>query len=226
VRRINLPPAIPLAAALIAAAFALAACGGNEGDDAAPTAGPATQPTPATGTTAPAAPTGIKAGLIDPGTYKSEPFEPALRLTIDEQGWLALFAPEDDELAFEHQDGRFLAFTRVTRVVDPQTNRDVPAPKDLAQWLREHPALQPTQAAPLTVGGASGTRIDAAPTKSDTDIFWYTGGAMHADPDVRWRVIVVDAGGTPLTIVIGAPKASFDQALTKIQPLLASIEFD
>ena len=87
---------------------ALAACGGNGGDEAAT----------------------IPVGTVDPGTYKSEPSEPALRL-IDEQGWRALFAPEDDELAFEHEDGRFLAFTRVTRVVDPRTGRDVPAPTDL-----------------------------------------------------------------------------------------------
>ncbi|MBA2360810.1 MAG: hypothetical protein H0V79_07775 [Actinobacteria bacterium] len=137
-----------------------------------------------------------------------------------------LFAADDDEIAFEHEDGRFLAFTRVSRVVDPKTNKDVPVPKDLAQWLRKHPALQPTRAASVTVGGARGKRIDAAPTRSETDIFWYPTGAMHANPDVRWRIIVLDAGGTPLTIVIGAPKVSFDRALGKTRPLLASIKFD
>ena len=187
----------------VAVAFAVAACGGNGAE-----------------------PMRIQAGLGDPGTYESEPFEPAFRLTIDEEGWRALFAAEDDEIAFEHEDGRFLAFTRVTRVVDPKTGRDVPVPKELAQWLRNHPALQPTRVAPISVGGANGTRIDAAPTRSETDIFWYPTGAMHADPDVRWRIIVLDAGGMTLTIVIGAPKASFDRALRKTRPLLASIEFD
>jgi hypothetical protein len=92
------------AAPLVAVVFALAACGGNGGDNAAT----------------------IPAGLVDPGTYKSEPFEPA----------------------------------------------------------------------------------------------------MHTNPQVRWRVFVVDAEGTPLTIVYGAPTATFDQALTQVEPLLASIEFD
>jgi hypothetical protein len=192
-----------LLAVAVAVSFVLAACGGND-REASP----------------------IQAGLVDPGTYESKPFEPAFLLTIDEQGWRALFAAEDDEIAFEHDDGRLLAFTRVTRVVDPKTGRDVQVPKDLAQWLSNHPALQPTRVAPISVGGASGTRIDAAPTRSETDIFWYPTGAMHADPDVRWRIIVLDAGGTPLTIVVGAPKASFDQAVKKTRPLLASIEFD
>ena len=192
------------AAPLVAVVIALAACGGNGGDDAST----------------------IPVGKVDPGTYKGEPFEPALRLTIAEQGWRALFAPEDDELAFEHEDGRFLAFTHATRVVDPKTGRDVPAPTDLAEWLRKHPALQPTQAVPISVGGSSGTRVDASPTQSDTDIFWYPSGAMHTVPQVRWRVFVVDAHGTPLTIVYAAPIASFDQALTQLEPLLESVEFD
>ena len=191
------------AAPLVAVVIALAACGGNGGDDAST----------------------IPVGKVDPGTYKGEPFEPALRLTIAEQGWRALFAPEDDELAFEHEDGRFLAFTHATRVVDPKTGRDVPAPTDLAEWLRKHPALQPTQAVPISVGDSSGTRIDASPTQSDTDIFWYPSGAMHTVPQVRWRVFVVDAHGTPLTIVYAAPIASFDRALTQLEPLLQSVEF-
>ena len=220
-RRTTVLRALTSTTALAAVVFALVACGGD-GGDASPSAAVETQ-APAE-TTAPAEPR-IRAGLVDPGTYATEPFEPALRLTINEQGWRALFPPEDDELAFEHEDGRFLAFTRVTRVVDPKTHNDVPAPKDLAQWLRKHPALQPTRAAPVSVGGASGTRVDAAPTKSETDLFWYGTGAMHTAPHVRWRVIHLDVGGTPLTIVIAAPKASFDQALAKTQPLLASVEF-
>jgi hypothetical protein len=58
------------AALLVAVVFALGACGGNGDDNAA----------------------AIPAGLVDPGTYMSEPFEPAMHLTIDEQGWRALFA--------------------------------------------------------------------------------------------------------------------------------------
>lgn len=189
---------------LIVVVFALAACGGNGGDDE----------------------TTFAVGTVDPGTYKSEPFEPGFRLTIEEPGWSAQFAPDNDELAFEHEDGRFLAFTRVTRVVDPKTRRDVPAPTDLAEWLREHPALQPTQAVPISVGDASGTRVDASATQDETDIFWYPSGAMHTNSDLRWRVFVVDADGTPLTIVYAAPIASFDEALTQLEPLLASIEFD
>ena len=189
---------------LIAFVIALAGCGGIGGDDAQ----------------------AIPVGNVDPGSYKSEPFEPALRFTLDEQGWHSLFAPEDDELAFEHEDGRFLAFTHATRVVDPKTGRDVPAPADLADWLRKHPALQPTHAVPISVGGASGTRIDASATQSDTDIFWYPAGAMHTNPRVRWRIVVIDSEGAPLTIVYAAPTASFDRALVQFEPLLASIEFD
>lgn len=204
---------VPTYGLLVAVAFALAGCGGNS---------EASSPTDA----APADGKAIRAGLVAPGTYESAPFEPALRLTIDEEGWRALFTPDDDELAFEHEDGRFLAFTRVTRVVDPKTNTDVPAPKDLAGWLRKHPALQPTRTTPESVGGASGTRVDAAPAKGATDLFWYPSGAMHTSPDAQWRVIVVNTRGTQLTIVLAAPKASFDEAVAKTQPLLASVVFD
>jgi ABC-type transport system substrate-binding protein len=220
-RRLALLLAIAVGTALVAAAcLALAACG-NE-DTTAPAAGATTGETQ---TSADAM--SIQAGSLDPGTYASGAlFEPALQLTIDEPGWRALFTPDDDELALEHTDGRFLAFTRVTRVVDPKTNQDVAAPDDLAEWLSRHPALQPTQSAPASVGDASGTRVDASPTEAETNLFWYPSGSMHTAPQVRWRVVVVDVDGTPLTIVFGAPTASFDQGVAKLEPLLAAVQFD
>ena len=220
-RRLTLLLSIAAGTALVAAAcLVLAACG-NE-DAAAPAAGTTTAETET-----PAGATSIQAGSLDPGAYVSgASFEPALRLTIDDPGWRALFAPDDDELALENEDGRFLAFTRVTRVVDPKTGQDVEAPDDLAGWLSEHPALQPTQSAAATVGGISGTRVDAAPAEGETNLFWYPTGSMHTAPGVRWRVYVVDVDGTPLTVVFGAPTASFEKGVAKLEPLLASVAFD
>ena len=220
-RRLALLLAIAVGTALVAAAcLALAACGSE--DTTAPAAGATTAETQAS-----AEAMSIQAGSLDPGTYESGAlFEPALRLTIDEPGWRALFAPDDDELALENEDGRFLAFTRVTRVVDPKTGRDVPAPDDLTGWLSKHPTLQPTRSAPAAVGGASGKRVDAAPAESETNLFWYPSGSMHTAPGVRWRVYVVDVDGTPLTVVFGASTASFEKGAKKLEPLLASVQFD
>lgn len=219
--RLGLLLAIAIGTALVAAALvALTGCGGDESSASSPGPGDErivlTQP--------PAEAKSIAAGSLDPGSYDSgSAFAPALRLTVDEPGWRALFAPDDDELALEHEDGRFLAFTRVTRVVDPKTGQDVDAPDNLAEWLSEHPALQPTRSAPASIGGASGTRVDASPTESDTNLFWYESGSMHTVPQVRWRVYVVDVDGTPLTIVFGAPTESFRQGVEKLEPLLESV---
>jgi hypothetical protein len=198
------------------ALIALTGCGG----DAAVSAPQAAASTASDEATAPA----IAAGSLAPGTYGSGAFEPGLRLTVDEPGWRALFTPDDDELALEHEDGRFLAFTRVTRVVDPRTDRDVPVPDDLAGWLSKHPSLQPTQTAPASIGGASGTRVDASAPAAQTELFWYPSGSMHDVPGVRWRVFVVDVDGTPLTVVFGAPAKSFEQGVARLDTLLASVE--
>lgn len=215
-----------------ALSFVLAGCSGDD-SEASPKAGAAaTRSTPAATTggaqtqrRAQAAP--VEEGPLEPGTYDSGPsFRPSLRLRIDEPGWRALFPPDDDELALEHEDGRFLAFTRVTRVVDPKTGQEVPAPRNLAEWLATHPALQPTQSAPASVGGAGGTRIDTPTARTETNLFSYPTGSMHTARDVRWRVFVLDVHGTPLTIVSGAPAGSFDDAVAKLGPLLASVEFD
>ena len=224
-RRLTLLLAVAVGTALVVAvSWGLAACGGDSGEALPTTAG---QTTTRAETQAQAPATNIAEGSLAPGTYDSGPlFEPGLRLTFDEPGWRALFTPDDDELAFEHEDGRFLAFTRVTRVVDPRTYDDVAAPKDLARWLSEHPALQPTEIAPVSVGGASGTRIDPSPPDTDTNLFWYPTGSMHERPEVRWRIFVVDVHGTPLTIVFGAPTARFEQAVKRLEPLLASVVFD
>jgi len=41
-----------------------------------------------------------------------------------------------------------------------------------------------------------------------------------------WSDVLYSVDGMALTIVYGDPEASFDQALAKLQPLLASVMFD
>ena len=187
-------------APLLAVVVALAACGGNGGDEA----------------------TMIPVGTVDPGTSKTSPLSPRSRLTIDEQGWRALFAPEDDELAFEHEDGRFPGLhARAARRRSEDGRR--PVSTDLGEC-----AAQASGAA--TNAGCTRLRrrrerdtCRRVPDPSDTDIFWYPPGAMHTNPRSPLARLRRRRRGTPLRSCTQRRPRQFDQApQPQFEPLLAS----
>jgi hypothetical protein len=79
---------------------------------------------------------------LDPGTYRTEWFEPAFSFRVGE-GWtyLPLGSRPDDLALARGQTG--LRFFKVREVFKPKERYDVvEAPDDLVGWLRRHPYLR------------------------------------------------------------------------------------
>lgn len=82
----------------------------------------------------------LRIGPLPAGTYTTTRFEPTLVVTLGE-GWTQLFADDADEVALDHPADRVaLNFTRVTRVVDPDSGRPVDAPDGSRPTRHSRPA--------------------------------------------------------------------------------------
>ena len=101
---------------------------------------------------------------LDPGTYRTEEFEPKFSFEVGE-GWSTdlpeaydlLFISRGDEggLGFANLKGaRFFKPTRTG------TTYMTDVPKDVEGWFREHPYLEIQEADRVEVGGVEGVRLD------------------------------------------------------------------
>ena len=103
---------------------------------------------------------------LDPGTYRTEEFEPAFSFEVD-GGWATNSLPESSDallltrghetagLGFANLEGAH--FYKPTNTGTPYMT-DVP--KDLVGWFQEHPYLETQGTDPVEVGGVEGVRTD------------------------------------------------------------------
>lgn len=149
-------------------------------------------------------------------------------------------------------DGKYLAFLRVEEVFTTpmltddqlrgsQTRYLRPVPADLVGWLRRHRYLATSTPARVRVGGLTGHRLDVRvkdlPDQPDTCadlnpkqcVFLFPVSGSH---DV-WaevegppsRMYVLDTGGLPLVISVGAPAAERAAFLAQATEVLDTIRF-
>jgi hypothetical protein len=157
-------------------------------------------------------------GPLEPGRYTTTRFEPQIALTLG-AGWRELFEDDSDEVALESDSG-FLAITRVTRVVDPETGRAEDAPEDLFGWLLEHDALAVECTTAVTVGGLPGMMLEATVARG-ADIFAYAEGNMRVVSGQGMRYYVLSLEGPELTIV--AASGDLDALIANVQPAIDSL---
>lgn len=170
-------------------------------------------------------PTELGEGAMEAGTYKATAFDPPLTFTLGE-GWSALFAPDEDEIALDGPDGSFLNITRVTEVMDPQTDAPVAAPDDLIAWLAALPGVTESEPMPIEVAGLAAQSIDLSLGESAPEIetFVYPTGNMRIPPGTHDRYIVIPLDGPDLTIVFGSgSECGLDAVMPMIQPILDSL---
>src|SRR5918998_2372478 len=102
---------------------------------------------------------------LEPGTYRTEEFEPAFSFRVGE-GW-SVEAPEAYDvlrITQGHEDGGLgfvnLEGARFFKPTDTGTMYMTDVPKDVVGWFREHPYLENQGTDPVKVGGVEGVRTD------------------------------------------------------------------
>jgi hypothetical protein len=188
-------------------------------------------------------------GTLHAGPYVTLSFDPALSFIIS-KGWQRPH-PEAINLLYLHrgpQEG-VVAFASPRHVFDPNNpgeREEVTAPgnaREWVSWFQRHPSLDNLdrpEPVPQSVAGASGFRIDvttaSTPEKYPRDLCdkspcvplfpasGFPSGIVSYD---HWkdRFIIVEVGGEPVVIDIGAPAGKFDDFLPKAQKVLDTVEW-
>ena len=109
----------------------------------------------------------------------------------------------------------------------------ITVPADFVAWVRQRPEFTAVQTRSVTVGGRTGTEVDATFTwKTGTakrDFLRYGTGAWlydQGDEGHRIRFIVVPGlTGDGVIIVVNGPNADFDAATAALDVVLATVQF-
>ncbi|HYN69937.1 MAG TPA: hypothetical protein VEX41_06990 [Candidatus Eisenbacteria bacterium] len=215
-------PAVLLA--IIGVIALVAACG--PGGAAAPTPGSTSTPAP-TASPAASGPHKLTAGSLPPGDYTTTEFQPTLHFTLGE-GWGNNFPDDSDEIALNRgADISLVAFSRVSRVVDPTTHQALPVPEDLLGWLAAHPSFEWTGASvPVEIAGLSGGTLKGQLENGlkQTDMFAWDTGNMRVVPGNQVQFYVLPLDGPDLTIVVMAEDAAFASVSEATRTMLDSLE--
>ena len=164
----------------------------------------------------------LSEGSLTPGTYASSAFRPSVTFTIGD-GWEALFADDDDELAIEHTPTVLFYMTRVTQVIDPTKGVAAPVPDDLVQWLARHPDLNAEAPKSVTLAGLPARTVVVHTNGQEVATFYYTTGNMRVPAGFTAQYYVLPMDGPDLTVKVGAPTKQWAAALALTAPILESL---
>jgi len=227
------PVAVVLAGVI---ALVAAGCGGND----APAPARPIQQEAATTTSAAAgaaAPQALSPGPLEPGTYRTVDFRPALSFRVgkdwgllgDAENGIAL-APRFDPATGPEQQ---LTFTAARWVFDEplltdkerNANREAhirPAPGDVEAWLRANPYLKVGPSRPARLGGVGGVRFDVRVKEPPGP----TNCPQYGEPHhcVYLFAITRGSGVEPIELVeVGGAPSRYILVEVKGQPVLAGV---
>jgi hypothetical protein len=172
-------------------------------------------------------------------------FEPAFSFEVG-VGWEFATAEIPDQVfIWTGPKGGQLLFTNPSHVYDP---RNPSEPKELAapenaeewvSWFQRHPNLETSKPLPVSVGGASGIRVDVTASSTPEDyprkicgrqpcVPLYPlsdGSGLISYEDWKDRFIIVDVGGETVLIDVAATQGKFDTFSPKPQEVLDSVEW-
>jgi hypothetical protein len=186
----------------------------------------------------------IPHGTIYPGRYTAREFEPALSFSVSDDGWQLSNPETPDDLSLEGPEGGQLTFASPRHVYDPSNPsepKEVPAPKNTDEWVswfQSHPNLNTSEPVPMSVGGASGKRIDVTVTSTPENYPQDLCGEQPCIPlystsmsstisyeGFKDQFVIVDVGGETVIIDVGASTDKFDEFLPKAQKVLDTVEW-
>ena len=176
--------------------------------------------------------------------YVTTEFELALSFSLGDEWRLnSQETPDLISLAGPERERGGLNFTSPVHVFDPSNPSkriEGPAPDNAdgwASWFQKHPNLDTTKPVPMSVGGASGVRIDLTSTPDDSSdvscggvpcvhLFPAGGSSIVSYGATKDRFIIVDVSeGETVIIQVSAPTGTFDEFLPKAQKVLDSVEW-
>jgi uncharacterized protein YjbI with pentapeptide repeats len=180
-------------------------------------------------------------GPIAPGEYVIDALEPTFRFEVG-KGWVALKRDTLPMLVENPQaNAGLIIFTSPRQVFDPSNlsePKEAPAPDDAdkwASWFQRHPNLKTSKLVPVSVGGASGMRIDVTASSTQEN---YPRDLCDSKPcvplystitsSINWkdRFVIVDIGGVTVVVDVSAPASKFDEYLPKAQRVLDTLEWE
>ena len=191
---------------------------------------------PATATPAPTVVSSSPTPPPAPGSIDATRFLVPLTLTLS-GGWTYGGVDANNLELFwqgpEHVDLGFHPLSKVTLPGATLTDPWIPVPADFVAWVKQRPEFTGFQTRPVTVGGRTGTQIDAEFVwKTGTpkrDFLRYTTGAWlydQGDEGHRIRFVIVPGlSGDGVIIVVNAPGADFDAAAADLDVVLATVQF-
>lgn len=178
-------------------------------------------------------------GELRPGEYATDEFKPAFSFRVVGEGW-EITGPELRDVLDMTQGSSVLAFFNAEEVFDPSKPRvlaSVSAPEDMVAWLQGHPYLKTENPQPVAIGGIKGVQFDAIVADApDTSACGPTClGLFRESNGTEWVVfeeeklrfiVLEDAGGQMVTIVVEAPAVEFDEFLPKVQKVLDTVKWE
>jgi len=179
---------------------------------------------------------------LRPGEYHSVKFKPPLSFKVG-KGWSNTAQQLSDyiELGQQGEIG-FLTFANVKEVWKPGTMNVVDAPKDLVEWLQQHPYLETSKPEPVTLGGVKGEQlevlveelpkdyyglcgtdcVDIAPVSNDE----YEAAAYFREVSKRRVFVLEDVKGDTVMIWFAGPPETFDKFAPKAQKVVDSVKWN
>jgi uncharacterized protein YjbI with pentapeptide repeats len=183
------------------------------------------------------------------GVYIVDKFDPTFRFEAG-KGWRLLVQTVDDAYIeyvpegatpFGPSGGRIF-FTSPLHVFDPSSPSEpkkVAPPENADEWVswfQRHPNLDTSKPVPVSVGGASGMRIDVTTTSTPENYSQdYCGMLSPCVPlypnvvhlaDSEDRFVMVDVEGETVVIDIAAAADKFDEFVPKAQKVLDTVEWE
>src|SRR5829696_9219120 len=180
---------------------------------------------------------------LSPGEYHSVKFKPPLSFKVG-KGWSNTAQQLSDyiELGQQGEIG-FLTFANVKEVWKPGTMNVVDAPKDLVEWLQQHPYLETSKPEPVTLGGVKGLQFDVVVgdrpqyyipictsivgTPNCVDLFRLSTGEpiFLFEGDKAGVIVLEDVEGETVTIGFVSPASEFGELAPRAQKVLESVEW-
>jgi hypothetical protein len=183
---------------------------------------------------------------LDPGTYRTEDFEPTFSFEVGE-GWSTALPEAYDLLIITRgDDGRALGFTNLkgARFFEPTRTGSntymTNVPKDVVGWFREHPYLETEGTDPVEVGGIEGVRLDLVvgdlPEGHHSE--WCGSGCVNlirfnsgGPPLILWQedkarlIVLEDVEGETVVTGFVIRATEFDEHAPEAQKVLDSVRW-